>query len=147
LHVVIATGARATTSWPAPTPTAPTRLRDGGEAGSRVQDYNKRCCSIRKLAAAFLGRAEVFLTKGQFDFAILDYNQAISSIPRYPRCLLQPRHWRIRMQNQYERHPGFPNQVIDINPNIPAAFNNRCFARPRRAKRRRRCRIARKRCS
>jgi tetratricopeptide (TPR) repeat protein len=55
--------------------------RDSGDMDQAIQDFNKAIGLNSKLADAFGGRGAVFVLKGQFDFAILDYRRS-SSIPR-----------------------------------------------------------------
>ena len=76
------------------------------------------------LAWSFTGRGNAYSTKGQYDRAIANYDQAIRLNPNYAIAFYN-RGYAWRAKGEYDRSIADYDQVIRLDPNFSAAFNNR----------------------
>ena len=76
------------------------------------------------LAWSFTGRGNAYSTKGQYDRAIADYDQAIRLNPSHGIAFYN-RGYAWRAKGEYDRSIADYDQAIQLDPNFSAAFNNR----------------------
>ena len=85
-----------------------------------VQAQNSRADS----AASYLNRGNDWLTKGELDLAIADYNIAIAFDPRSAIAFFNlGRIWELK--GDLDRSLADDSRAIEINPRYDSAFYNR----------------------
>jgi tetratricopeptide (TPR) repeat protein len=76
-----------------------------------------------KDAKFYNNRGAAYGEKGQYDQAIMDFNQAIEINPRYIKAY-NNRGIIYRLRGQYDRAISDFNKAIEMNPLDPEAYNN-----------------------
>ncbi len=80
------------------------------------------------LSEAFYNRGNAYVEKGDFDYAIADYNQTIRFNPTMSEAF-DNLGFAYQEKRQYDRAIADYDRAIQLNPNSANALHNRCWAR------------------
>jgi tetratricopeptide (TPR) repeat protein len=98
-----------------------------GDLEHAIQDYSQAIKLNGKFAAALINRGVAYDRKGDYDRAIQDFDQALAVQP------LAEAHFNrgnaYLAKGHYDHAIDDFNQALKLNPDLAAAFDNRCWAR------------------
>ena len=83
--------------------------------------------SLRAKSQAYVLRGVAYFTKGDYDRALNDFNNAIKFVPSNSVALYDRGNIETSL-GQYSKAINDYTQAINLNPRYANAFNNRCFA-------------------
>ena len=83
--------------------------------------------TVNGLATAFNNRGDAYVAKGDYDLALVDFEQSIKNNPTYAKPFNNRAVVNLK-KGEYDRALENLNQAITLDPNYAAAFANRAEA-------------------
>jgi tetratricopeptide (TPR) repeat protein len=98
-----------------------------GDLEHAIQDYSQAIKLDARSAAALNDRGVAYDRKGEYDHAIQDYDQALALQPAAETHFNRGNAYLAK--GQYDHAIDDFDQALKLRPDMPAALDNRCWAR------------------